>query len=94
MPRACFFNIRLETGKTELIHAVIEGTCYHLRWMLERQDRKLHTSDPIRFVGGGALSPVTCQRWRISRAGRSRWWPIPRTWARWARRRWSPWAWG
>ena len=57
-----FFNIRLETGKTELIHAVIEGTCYHLRWMLECQDRKLHTSDPIRFVGGGALSPVTCQR--------------------------------
>ena len=57
-----FFNVRLETGKTELIHAVIEGTCYHLRWMLECQNRKLHTSDPIRFVGGGALSPVTCQR--------------------------------
>lgn len=57
-----FFNIRLETGKTELIHAVIEGTCYHLRWMLECQDRKLRTSNPIRFVGGGALSPVTCQR--------------------------------
>ena len=23
--------------------------------------RKVKTSDPIRFVGGGALSPVTCQ---------------------------------
>ena len=57
-----FFNIRLETGKTEMINAVLEGTCFHLKWMLECQDRKLLTSDPIRFVGGGALSPVTCQR--------------------------------
>ena len=56
-----FFNVRLETGKTEMIRAVLEGVCYHLRWMLECQDRKLKTSDPIRFVGGGALSPVTAQ---------------------------------
>ncbi len=56
-----FFNIRLETGKTELIRAVLEGVCYHLRWMLECQDKKIKTSNPIRFVGGGALSAVTCQ---------------------------------
>lgn len=56
-----FFNIRLETGKTELIRAVLEGVCYHLRWMLECQDRKIQTSNPIRFVGGGALSDVTCR---------------------------------
>ena len=55
-----FFNIRLETGKTQLIRAVLEGVCYHLRWMLECQDKKVKTSDPIRFVGGGALSDVTC----------------------------------
>ena len=56
-----FFNIRLDTGKTELIRAVLEGVCYHLRWMLECQARKLPVSDPVRFVGGGALSPVTAQ---------------------------------
>ena len=56
-----FFNIRLDTGKTELIRAVLEGICYHLRWMLECQARKLPVSDPVRFVGGGALSPVTAQ---------------------------------
>ena len=56
-----FFGIKLETGKTELIRAVLEGVFYHLRWMLECQDKKLKTSDPIRFVGGGALSPVSCQ---------------------------------
>jgi len=56
-----FFGIGLETGKTELIHAVLEGVFYHLRWMLECQDKKIKTSNPIRFVGGGALSPVSCQ---------------------------------
>ena len=56
-----FHGIKLETGKTELIRSVIEGVFYHLRWMLECQDKKLKTSNPIRFVGGGALSPVSCQ---------------------------------
>ena len=56
-----FFGIKLETGKTDLIRAVLEGVFYHLRWMLECQDSKIKTSDPIRFVGGGALSPVSCQ---------------------------------
>lgn len=59
--RGMFFNISLETGKTELIRAVLEGVCYHLRWFIETQDKKIKTSDVIRFVGGGALSKVTCQ---------------------------------
>lgn len=56
-----FFNIKIETGKTEMLRAVLEGICYHLRWMLECEDKKIHTSEVIRFVGGGALSRVTCQ---------------------------------
>jgi len=59
--RGMFFNISLETGKTELIRSVVEGVCFHLRWFLETQERKVKTSNPIRFVGGGALSAVTCQ---------------------------------
>lgn len=59
--RGMFFNISLETGKTELIHSVIEGICYHLRWQLEAQEKKVKTSKIIRFVGGGALAPLTCQ---------------------------------
>ncbi len=59
--RGMFFNISLETGKTELIHAVLEGICYHLRWQLEAQEKKVKTSRVIRFVGGGALAPLTCQ---------------------------------
>ncbi len=56
-----FFNVKLETGKTELIRAVVEGVCYHLRWMLECQDKKIRTSQAIRFCGGGALSDVISQ---------------------------------
>ena len=56
-----FFNIRIGTGKTEMIRAVLEGICFHLRWMLECEDKKVKTSRTIRFVGGGALSAVTCQ---------------------------------
>ena len=59
--KGMFFGIGLDTGKTEMIHAVLEGVFYHLRWMLECQDHRLRTSKVIRFVGGGALSPVSCQ---------------------------------
>jgi len=59
--RGMFFNLSLETGKRDMIHAVIEGICYHLKWQLEAQQKKVKTSDIIRFVGGGALAPVTCQ---------------------------------
>lgn len=56
-----FFNIRLDMGKTEMLRAVLEGICYHLRWMLECEEKKVSTSPVLRFVGGGALSAVTCQ---------------------------------
>ncbi len=59
--RGMFFNISLETGKSELIRAVIEGVCFHLRWFMEAEAKKVKSSDTIRFVGGGALSYMTCQ---------------------------------
>lgn len=33
----------------------------HLRWFIEVEEKKVQTSQRVRFVGGGALSPVTCQ---------------------------------
>ena len=59
--RGMFFNISIETGKSEMIRAVIEGVCYHLRWFLETEEKKVKSSDHLRFVGGGALSELTCQ---------------------------------
>lgn len=61
LARAMFFNISLNTGKTELLRAVVEGVCLHMRWFLEVSSKKVRTSKRLRFVGGGALSPVTAQ---------------------------------
>ena len=59
--RGMFFNLSLETTEAELIRAVIEGVCYHLRWFIETQEKKVQTSPMLRFAGGGALSPLICQ---------------------------------
>ncbi|MBQ8228495.1 MAG: FGGY-family carbohydrate kinase [Clostridia bacterium] len=59
--RGMFFNLNLETGKAELVRAVIEGVSYHLRWFIETQDKKVETSSVVRFAGGGARSDVVCQ---------------------------------
>ena len=59
--RGMFFNISLETGKSELIRSVVEGVCLHLRWFLETEEKKTETSQIVRFVGGGALADSTSQ---------------------------------
>lgn len=59
--RAMFYNLSIETGKSEMIRAVVEGVCMHMRWMLETHEKKTKTSNVIRFVGGGALNDSTCQ---------------------------------
>ncbi len=54
--RGMFFNLGLETGKRDLVRAVLEGVAYHQRWMLERVERQVPRQDTLRFVGGGAQS--------------------------------------
>ncbi len=58
LARGMFFNISLETGKRDLIRAVLEGDAYNKRWMLETVEKKVPRQDAIRFVGGGARSDV------------------------------------
>jgi xylulokinase len=59
--RGMFFNIGLETGKRQMIRAVVEGLAYNKRMLLEAQERKVKTSEVLRFAGGGALSDETCR---------------------------------
>ncbi|MCD6582753.1 MAG: FGGY-family carbohydrate kinase [Desulfuromusa sp.] len=59
--RGMFFNLSLETGKRAMIRSVVEGICFHKKWLLESIEKKAATSDSIRFVGGGAISDVTSQ---------------------------------
>jgi len=59
--RGMFFNISLETGKRDLIRAVLEGDAFHKRWMLEAIEKKIPRQDTLRFVGGGARSDQWAQ---------------------------------
>jgi len=59
--RGMFFNLGLETGKRMMIRAVVEGIIFHQKWLLESVAKGFHVRGPIRFVGGGALSPVVAQ---------------------------------
>jgi xylulokinase len=61
MARGIFFNIGLETGKSALIRAVVEGICYHCRLALEAEEKRIKIPDSVMVSGGGALSPVICQ---------------------------------
>lgn len=60
-PCGMFFNLSLRTDKSAIIRSVLEGICYHINWMMEMHEKILLTSPTLRFVGGGSLSPVTCQ---------------------------------
>lgn len=59
--RGIFFNLSLDTGKRQMIRAVIEGMAFHIRWLLEAMENKIPRRETVRFVGGGAKSAVSCQ---------------------------------
>lgn len=59
--RGVFFNLGMQSGKPELLRAVMEGVACHKRWMLEAMEEKIPRRDSLRFVGGGARSPLWCQ---------------------------------
>jgi len=59
--RGMFLNIGLETGKRQMVRAVVEGLAYNARLLIEAQERKARTSSVLRFAGGGALSDETCR---------------------------------
>lgn len=50
--RSTLSGIELETGRGELLRAVVEGICYHFRWLLECQAKRCKISETIRFAGG------------------------------------------
>nr|MDO8110585.1 FGGY-family carbohydrate kinase [Candidatus Sigynarchaeota archaeon] len=60
--RGAFFNLSLNTKRREMFRAVLEGVALHNRWMMDLfAKKKIPVTEPIRFVGGGAKSPVWCQ---------------------------------
>lgn len=59
--RGIFFNLSLDTGKSAMVRAVVEGVIFHQKWLMDSIRRSFPVDQPIGFVGGGALSPVMAQ---------------------------------
>jgi xylulokinase len=60
--RGGFLNVSLETGRDEMVRAVLEGVAFNARWLLDAVDgfvgRRLQS---LRILGGGAQSDLWCQ---------------------------------
>lgn len=64
--RGGWFNAGLSTDRADLARSVFEGIGYNTRWMLDAVERFTGRSAPdgigaLRFIGGGASSPLWCQ---------------------------------
>lgn len=64
--RGGWFNASLATDRTDLARSVFEGIGYNARWMLQAVERFTGATGPgglgaLRFIGGGASSPLWCQ---------------------------------
>ena len=60
--RASFVNVSLDSDRTDLVRAVLEGVAHNMRWLVEVADRFAgRRLDPIRILGGGAQSELWCQ---------------------------------
>ncbi|GAB1476827.1 xylulokinase [Bacillota bacterium] len=59
--KGVFFNLDITTRGSDLVKAVVEGVCMHMRWMLEATEKTFKTKKVVRFTGGSAISPYICQ---------------------------------
>ena len=60
--RGAFLNVSLETGKAQMVRAVLEGVAFNARWLLDAVEKFAGRSfSSLRILGGGALSDVWCQ---------------------------------
>jgi len=55
--RGGFLNVSLETGRADMVRAVMEGIAYGLRWLLPAVEEFVgHEFTSLRFAGGAAVS--------------------------------------
>ncbi len=57
--RAGFHRMTLRTTRADMVRSVYEGVAYNMRWLLVYVEKFVgHRLDSIRFIGGGATSPL------------------------------------
>ncbi len=62
LTRGGWLNLSLDTTRAQLVRSVLEGVALNARWMQQHVERFCGGAlDPVRFIGGGALSPLWAQ---------------------------------
>lgn len=59
--RGLLFNIDVDNHSPDIMKAVIEGVCMHMKWLMETAESKVEVDGIIRFTGGSAIAPHICQ---------------------------------
>jgi xylulokinase len=60
--RGGFTNLSMSTTTADMVRAVLEGVAYNSRWLLGYVEKfTKQRLEPIRLVGGGAVSALWCQ---------------------------------
>ena len=59
--RGAFVGIGVDTSRTDMFYAVIEGLCFGFRELSEKMKLPLERYGSVKVVGGGAKSPVWMQ---------------------------------
>lgn len=60
--RAGYHHLGLSTTRADLVRATFEGVALNTRWMMEAAEKFTKQRFPhLRFIGGGASSPLWCQ---------------------------------
>ena len=62
--RGAFTGVSLTTSPADLVRAVLEGVAFNSAWLLGPAERFAgRRLEPLRALGGGALSRLWCQIW-------------------------------
>lgn len=62
LARGGWHNMSLRTTRADLVRALLEGVACNTRWLHERVEKFVgQRLDPVRFIGGGAVSDLWCQ---------------------------------
>jgi xylulokinase len=59
--RAGLYNLSLQTNRTDIIRAVLEGVAFNTRWAMNTLEKLYHRVDELNIIGGGAKSDIWCQ---------------------------------
>jgi xylulokinase len=62
LARGGWHNMSLRTTRADLVRALLEGVACNTRWLHEHVEKFVgQRLDPVRFIGGGAVSDLWCQ---------------------------------